>query len=264
MSDIENLLEIMRALRAPGSGCPWDREQTMKTIVPHTLEEAYEVADVIENKRWAELPGELGDLLFQVVFYCQIGAEQGLFDIDDVVRELEDKLTRRHPHVFGGGKSDTADDVAALWERAKSDERRYRKGEQAPSELDDVPTALPALTRARKLQKRAAGVGFDWPNVSGAWHKVSEELDELRAATGAAVEDEVGDLLFACVNVARHLGVDPEAALRYANGKFERRFRFIEGYLAATGETPANATLETMNGLWMEAKAREISGTGKA
>ena len=180
------------------------------------------------------------------------------------MRELEDKLTRRHPHVFGGGKSDTADDVAALWERAKSDERRYRKGEQAPSELDDVPTALPALTRARKLQKRAAGVGFDWPNVSGAWHKVSEELDELRAATGAAVEDEVGDLLFACVNVARHLGVDPEAALRYANGKFERRFRFIEGYLAATGETPANATLETMNGLWMEAKAREISGTGKA
>ena len=258
MSKLVSLRALMRTLRAPVDGCPWDRAQTFATLVPHTLEEAYEVADTIERGNLADLPVELGDLLFQVIFYCQLGEEQGLFSFDDVMQVLEHKLRRRHPHVFGDATVADAAAVNAQWEESKADERRAAKPTAQVSELDDVAASLPALTRAGKLQKRAARVGFDWPDVAGAWAKLEEELAELARATVArsppAIAEELGDLLFAAVNVARHLAVDPEAALRLANRKFERRFRFIERQLAVRGMTVAATDAELLDELWEVAK----------
>lgn len=258
MIHLPELRALMRRLRAPVGGCPWDREQTFASIVPHTLEEAYEVAAVIEHGPLAELPDELGDLLFQIIFYAELGAEAGLFDFDDVVRAIEDKLIRRHPHVFAGSDAADAAAVSVQWEALKAHERAAGKGRPA-SELDDVPLALPALTRARKLQKRAARVGFDWPELSGALAKLEEETGELAAALtsgdAAAVDDELGDLLFATVNVIRHLERDPEAVLRSANAKFERRFRHLEQGLRARGLTFAAVDAAQLDELWEEAKA---------
>ena len=258
MSDLPTLRRLMRALRAPDGGCPWDRAQTFASIVPHTLEEAYEVADVIETGRLNELPSELGDLLFQVIFYCQLGEETGRFSLDEVMHELEDKLTRRHPHVFGNATATHTEGVSKHWETLKAGERRARSGGESVSELDEVPIDLPALTRARKLQKHAARVGFDWPDATGAWQKVAEEVVELTDAAARAVDaevdEELGDLLFAVVNVARHLGRDPEAALRAANRKFERRFKFIESELRVEGTSVEDADLARMDRLWNAAK----------
>lgn len=258
MSDLHELRHLMQALRAPDGGCPWDKAQNFASIVPHTLEEAYEVADVIECARLDELPSELGDLLFQVIFYCQLGEEAGRFTLDDVVRELEDKLTRRHPHVFGDTPAADAESASQHWETLKAGERRTHQGTAIRGELDDVPIGLPGLTRAQKLQRRAARVGFDWPDAAGAWHKLDEEFSELRAAAERADEteiaEELGDLLSAAVNVARHLGQDAEAALRSANRKFERRFQFIESELRAQGVSIEDAGLERLDDLWEEAK----------
>lgn len=263
MGDVERLRTIMRALRDPSRGCPWDREQTFASIVPHTLEEAYEVADAIESGALDALPAELGDLLFQVVFYCQLGEEDGLFDWDTVVAAIADKLVERHPHVFADASATDAEAVTERWEASKAAERRRATPGHA-SELDDVPLALPALTRARKLQRRAARVGFDWPDAGGAWAKIREELDELAEATDtaaggkAAIAEECGDLLFAVVNLARHLDCDPEAALRAANAKFERRFRSVESALAERGERAEDAGLDALDALWNEAKQRGL------
>ena len=262
MSDLHTLRGLMRVLRAPDGGCPWDRAQTFASIVPHTLEEAYEVADVIESGRLDELPSELGDLLFQVIFYCQLGEEVGRFSLDDVMHELAAKLTRRHPHVFENTRAADAKDSSKHWETFKAGERRARSRGESLSELDDVPSDLPALTRARKLQKRAARVGFDWSDATGAWQKVDEEVAELRdaaaRATDAEVDEELGDLLFAVVNVARHLGRDPETALRAANRKFERRFKFIESELRAEGSSVEDADLARMDQLWDAAKHADL------
>jgi ATP diphosphatase len=259
---MEKLLEIMRALRAPGTGCPWDLAQSMRTIVPHTLEEAYEVADAIEREAWDELPGELGDLLFQVVFYCQVAREEGRFDFATVVDEISRKLLRRHPHVFGGRTADSPEAVAAQWEEIKAGER-HRPGDTPPSALDHIPLGLPALTRAHKLQSRAARIGFDWPDPVPVLDKVAEELAELRgclAEGGAAGQagEELGDLLFSCVNLARHLGIEPEGALREASRKFERRFRYVETAVRAAGGDPAATPLAELDTKWDEAKARGL------
>jgi len=240
---MEQLLEIMRRLRDPQTGCPWDREQTFETIVPHTLEEAYEVADAIERGDLDELGEELGDLLFQVVFYAQLAAERGAFDFADVAAGIGEKLIRRHPHVFGEEAIDSSAAQTEAWERHKEGERRVKAERQGcePSVLDGVILALPALTRAAKLQRRAARVGFDWSEVGGVLDKLDEELAELRAEVadpGASDErraEELGDVLFTCVNLARHLGIDPEGALREANAKFERRFRLMEQALRPRG-----------------------------
>jgi MazG family protein len=256
MANLDRMRELMRRLRAE---CPWDRAQDARSLIPYVLEEAYEVVAAIEADESSELPHELGDLLFQVVFQSQLGEESGRFTLDDVVCGLERKLIQRHPHVFGDAAHADSASVGLAWETHKA-EQRARRYSQA-SELDDVPLALPALTRAGKLQKRAARVGFDWPDVDGAWRKLEEELDELRAArvTGRAADigDELGDALFALVNVARHLGNEAETALRGANAKFERRFRAIEHALAERGLVPAAVTLEVLDSLWDAAKASE-------
>ena len=258
MSDLDRLRELMRRLRAPQRGCPWDLEQTFSSLVPHTVEEVYEVAEVIASGDLADLPAELGDLLFQILFYSQLGEEQGRFSLDDVMAALEHKLVSRHPHVFADASVSDAAEVAAAWEARKSRERSARSANQVVSELDDVPHSLPALSRARKLQKRAARVGFDWPDVSGPWAKLKEESVELAEAAAAGnraeIEAELGDLLFAAVNLARHLDTDPEAALRAANRKFEGRFRHIESSLAARGEQLEQCDLATLDALWDEAK----------
>jgi len=253
--DIATLVEIMRVLRSPG-GCPWDRDQTFETIAPYTIEEAYEVASAIADKDWAALPGELGDLLFQAVFHARMAEELGLFDFGDVVEAVTAKMIRRHPHVFGGEDAKpSAEDQKAHWERLKAEER---KAKALAGVLDDVPAALPALTRAEKLQKRAASVGFDWDNTQHVLVKLAEEAREVaEAPTQEEREEELGDLLFVVANLARHLKVDPEAALRRANAKFTRRFRHIEAALAARGSSPAEASLEEMEALWQEAKAAE-------
>ena len=260
------LLEIMAKLRDPANGCPWDLEQNFRTIAPYTVEEAYEVADAIEREDFQSLREELGDLLFQVVFYAQMGREEGRFDFDDIARDIAEKMIRRHPHVFGDADIKTAADQTRAWEEHKAAERSV--GIAEPSALDGVPLALPALTRAEKLQKRAARVGFDWPEAVQVLDKIEEEIAELRAEIGDGavaqpnprVEDEVGDLLFALVNLARHLGCDPEQSLRGTNAKFERRFRSIEAALAKQGRGPADASLEEMEALWVEAKRAEKSG----
>ncbi len=258
---MSDLLEIMARLRDPERGCPWDLQQDFASIAPHTLEECYELIDAIERGDTDDIAGELGDLLFQVVFYAQLGVEQGLFDFDSVVASLAEKLRRRHPHVFGAeaGEVDVAA-VSARWEAIKVAERA---GRDRSGLLDDVPLALPALSRAAKLQRRAARVGFDWNDWRGALAKLQEELEELQAAMqgpgqGGEREEEFGDLLFACVNLARHLAVEPESALRAANRKFERRFHYIEEALSQRGLDPEGACLEDMDALWDEAKARGL------
>ncbi len=259
---LQRLLAIMARLRDPETGCPWDREQTFGTIAPHTIEEAYEVADAIAQGDPDELRDELGDLLFQVVFYAQLGREQGLFDFADIARAIGDKMYRRHPHVFGGEQVADATAQTAAWERLKAEERRKKGGGDVPTgQLDGVARALPALVRAQKLQKRAAKVDFDWPSVDGVFAKIEEEMAEIRQAQvsgdSAAMSREVGDLLFSCVNLARHLEVDGETALRAANDRFERRFRAMEQYLNAAGASLSGISDEAWDELWERAKAVE-------
>ena len=260
--DIARLLEIMAALRTPGSGCPWDLAQNFATIAPYTIEEAYEVADAIARGDLHDLRDEIGDLLLQVVFHARMAQEQGAFDFGDVVQALTEKLVRRHPHVFGTAQGLTPKAVEGLWERIKAQERAEKAQRQQPAgALAGVPVALPALTRALKLQDKAGKVGFDWNDPLAVLAKIREEADEIEAelATGqrAAAAAEVGDLLFAVVNLARHLDVDPEATLRATNAKFERRFAAIERALAERGKSPQAATLAEMDALWNEAKAAE-------
>ena len=253
---VPRLLAIMRALRDPQAGCPWDIEQDFDSIAPYTLEEAHEVADAIARRAWGELRGELGDLLFQVVYHAQMAEEAGHFGFDDVVRAISDKMVARHPHVFGSESRDkTAAQQTADWERIKAAERGPARV------LDGVALGLPALTRAVKLQKRAARVGFDWPSTDEVVAKIAEEAAELVEArdrlTKAEVAEEFGDLLFVMANLARHLEVDPEAALRAANAKFTRRFARIEDWLAEAGRTPSDSDLAEMDALWNRAKAEE-------
>lgn len=254
----ETLIELMARLRAPG-GCPWDREQTIRTLRPYLIEEAYETLDAIEREAWRELPDELGDLLLQIVFQSQIASEQGLFAIGDVIDSISQKLIRRHPHVFGDETAQTSGRVLERWEQIKAEEKRSR-GETVEDEglLGDVPRHQPALPEAYKLGKRAAKKGFDWPEFAGLLEKLKEEaaeLEEARAAEDAdRLEDEVGDLLFMSVNIARFLNVNPELALKRANRKFRMRFRYIEQQLEAEGRTLAESSLEEMESLWQQAK----------
>ena len=270
MYQLQDLLNLMARLRDPQYGCPWDVKQTYATIVPFTLEEAYEVADAIEREDYEHLQGELGDLLFQVVYYSQLAREEGRFEFDGVVDGITRKLIRRHPHVFPTGDLYAPLDTPRLdehqvkerWEQIKAEERAENAGVGVQlSLLDDVPAALPALSRAAKLQKRAAGVGFDWPEPLAVLDQVRLELDEVLEAMAsgdsAAIADEIGDVLFSVVNLARHLKVDPENALRSANQKFDRRFRFIEQALRDTHRSIEDCTLEDMDALWGEAKRQE-------
>lgn len=255
----------MAHLRDPKHGCPWDLQQDFRSIAPHTIEEAYEVVDAIERGALEDLRDEAGDLLFQVVYYAQMARERGLWDFEDVASAVTRKMVDRHPHVFGTEAVDSADGMTRVWEQRKAADRARKAAAAgtAPSVLDDVPVALPAATRAVKLQKRAARVGFDWGTVAPILAKIEEELGELRAETGGSapdvdsIEDELGDLLFAVVNLARHLQIDPERALRRTNAKFERRFKHIERRLMETGRTAETASLEDMEALWQEAKAQE-------
>jgi len=262
MTGIERLLEIMTTLRDPDRGCPWDREQSFATFVPFTIEEAYEVADAIDRGDMDELCDELGDLLFQVVFYAQMAKEAGHFDFGAVVEAIVAKLTRRHPHVFADARVGTAAQQSEEWERHKAAERAARAATASPSVLDGVSLALPALSRAVKLQRRAARVGFDWRELTEVLDKVAEELEEVRVevAAGAGHErlfHEIGDLLLASSNLARFAGIDPESALREANGRFERRFRRIEDWLAEQGRDPERSNLAEMEQLWSRAKEEE-------
>ena len=290
----ERAVSIMARLRGPG-GCPWDREQTFDTIKPYTLEETYEVLEAIDARDWNELPGELGDLLLQVLFYAQMAAEEKRFSIDDVLDRLSSKLVDRHPHVFGDAKADTPADVLRNWQALKAEEKKKRQQGQsepaaaekphADSVLGGVSSAMPALMEAYKISSRVANVGFDWPNIEALFEKLHEETDELRqnleeypapgprpeSAAGMAgargvkipeelrarLEDEVGDLLFVLVNVARYLSLDPESALRKTNRKFRRRFEYLEGRLREQGRKPGEASLEEMELLWQESKQQE-------
>lgn len=253
------LIGIMAALRDPETGCPWDIEQDFASIAPYTIEEAHEVADAIARQAWDELPGELGDLLLQVVFHAQMADEAGMFGFADVARAISDKLVARHPHVFGTESRDkSAAQQVKDWEAIKATERAA-KAEKGV--LDGVALGLPALTRAIKLQNRAARVGFDWPSADEVLDKLAEETAELRAATDPAHRaEEFGDLMFVMANLARHLDIDPEAALRDANAKFTRRFAAIEAALAADGRRPEDSTLAEMDALWDAAKAAERAG----
>jgi len=255
---IDRLLEIMVRLRNPVSGCPWDLQQDFRSIAPHTLEEAYEVADAIERGDLESLRDELGDLLFQVAFHAQLASERGAFGFDDVVAAICDKLTRRHPHVFGGVPVADAGEQSRVWERLKAEERKAEVSGNGA--LAGIPVALPALSRARKLGRRAADAGFDWPDASGPRAKIDEELAELDGVIIAGenagrLEAELGDLLFSVVNLARHLDVDPETALRRANERFERRYAHLEQALASRGIDPGAAGPELLDRLWIAAKA---------
>ena len=259
---IAGLLEIMARLRDPEKGCPWDRKQSFATIAPYTIEEAYEVAEAIHRGDMDELRDELGDLLFQVVFYAQMAREIGAFDFDDVVAGICEKMQRRHPHVFADAEIATAEAQTLAWERQKSTERKARAGDQPHSLLDGVATALPALMRSEKLQRRAARGGFDWPDVSGVIAKVQEELDEVtaeleRGASKERVAEEIGDLLMACANLARKAGVDAEMALVAGNRKFERRFHGIEKRIAAQGQKMAELSLDELERHWQAVKSDE-------
>jgi ATP diphosphatase len=261
-SGIDRLLEIMSRLRDRETGCPWDIEQTFATIAPYTLEEAHEVADAITRENWPDLKGELGDLLFQTVYHAQMASEAGHFTFADVVTAISDKMLARHPHVFGDESRDkTAAQQTADWETQKAAERSATK--TGARTLDGIAASLPALTRALKLQNRAARVGFDWPSTDEVLDKLVEEAHEVTEArdtlSHAELTDEIGDLLFVMANLARHLKVDPEAALRAANAKFTRRFQRIEDWLAETGQTPAQSNLQDMDALWNRAKAEEKS-----
>jgi ATP diphosphatase len=287
----ERAVQIMARLRAPG-GCPWDREQTFDTIKPYTLEETYEVLEAIDNRDWHELTGELGDLLLQVLFYSEMAQEEGHFSIDDVLDRLSNKLVDRHPHVFGEVKADTPAEVLRNWEALKAEEKKKRleagggkKAEQvedAQSVLAGVSSKMPALLEAHKLSSRAAHVGFDWPEIEGLFEKLAEETAELREELKAApvkgpsgkgiagsgkpkvapelrarMEDEVGDLLFVLVNIARYLSLDPESALKKTNRKFKRRFQWMEERLRAEGRGPAQASIDELENLWQQAKRQE-------
>ena len=259
MSDVERLLEVMRRLRDPDTGCPWDLEQDFRSIAPYTIEEAHEVADVIERGALDELPGELGDLLLQVAFHAQMAAEQGRFDFGDVVDAIVEKMVRRHPHVFGDEQVADAEAQNVAWEAHKDAERAARADGGPASLLDDVARGLPAMYRAMKLQKRAARVGFDWPDAAAVLPKLHEEVAELAdemntGGDASRLEHELGDLLFTCVNLARHLGVEPETALRAANARFEHRFRRIESLLREAGENIENVAAERLEELWERAK----------
>ena len=263
---IDGLLRVMARLRDPETGCPWDVEQSFATIAPYTIEEAYEVADAIARGDVDGLKDELGDLLLQVVYHARIAEEQGSFDFGDVVDAITQKMIRRHPHVFEDPSSRATFGKSGAWERIKAEEKAARGIAKQGSLLDDVPVALPGLIRAVKLQSRAARVGFDWPSLDPVLAKAEEEIAELKTAMAEAggassskVAEEFGDLLFVMANLARHLKVDPEAALREANAKFQRRFSSIEAALRAEGRLPQDSTLEEMDQLWDEAKARETS-----
>jgi MazG family protein len=293
----ERAVEIMARLRAPG-GCPWDREQTFDSIKPYTLEETYEVLEAIDNRDWDELSGELGDLLLQVLFYSEMSKEQGTFTIDEVLEKLSRKLVDRHPHVFGDVQAETASEVVRNWEAIKAEEKKKRlmagggkaarQKDPPESVLGGVSSAMPALLEAHKLSSRAAHVGFDWPNVEGLFDKLREETDELREglkefpapgprpqARGVAgsgrvqlpedlrlrLEEEVGDLVFVLVNIARYLSVDPESALKKTNRKFKRRFQWMEERLRESGRKPEQATTEELESLWQQAKELEKSRT---
>ncbi|QRG05468.1 nucleoside triphosphate pyrophosphohydrolase [Xanthobacter dioxanivorans] len=269
--DIARLIEIMAALRTPGTGCPWDLEQTYATIAPYTLEEAYEVADAIQRGDMPDLKEELGDLLLQVVFHARMAQEEGSFDFGDVVEAITSKLIRRHPHVFGAARDLSPDQVKGLWSQIKAEEKRARAAARGAAGRPEEPVAtgalsgvalpLPALTRALKLQEKASHVGFDWNDARQVLAKIREETEEvdeaLEAGGAAAIRDEVGDLLFAVVNLARHAGVDPEAALRGTNEKFIRRFGHVEATLAGEGRRPEEAHLDEMEALWQDAKRKE-------
>lgn len=259
MSEIEKLRAIMAELRHPEHGCPWDREQRFDTIVPHTLEEAYEVAAAIESGDLQELRDELGDLLFQIVFYARLAEEQAAFDFDDVVTGIVHKLVRRHPHVFGDAEVGDARAQSEAWEAGKAAERADKHG---AGTLAGVALALPGLTRAVKLQKRAARVGFDWPDINPVFDKILEEMEEVRVeirqgAEQARIEDEIGDLFFACSNLARHARIDPETALRQANRKFESRFAHMERLAAERQLVLTELDLASWESLWETAKAAE-------
>ncbi|WP_417600278.1 nucleoside triphosphate pyrophosphohydrolase [Pararhodobacter oceanensis] len=251
---LPRLAMIMARLRAPEGGCPWDIEQDFDSIAPYTIEESYEVADAIARRDWEGLRGELGDLLFQSVYHAQMAEEAGYFTLDDVLRGIADKMVARHPHVFGDTVIDSAEAQTDAWEEVKA---RERAAKAQTGVLDDVPLGHAALTRAIKLQNRAARVGFDWPEVAQVVDKVAEEAQELTEAAPEDRFEEYGDLLFVMANLARHLEIDPEAALRAANDKFTRRFRFIEAALAAQGRRPADSDLAEMDALWDAAKAAE-------
>ena len=262
--DISRLIEIMAALRDPDGGCPWDLKQTFATIAPYTIEEAYEVADAIARGDLEDLKDELGDLLLQVVYHARVAEERGAFAFADVVEAITTKMIRRHPHVFGTAEERAAGAASGFWERAKAAEKAANTD---VGQLDDVTVALPALTRAIKLQNKAAKVGFDWPSLTPVLAKLKEELAELEHeiasapkgdATSRAIEEEFGDVLFVVANVARHLKIDPESALRAANEKFTRRFRHIEARLVERGRSPAQSNLAEMDALWDEAKAKGL------
>lgn len=260
MDALERLLTIMRTLRDPQRGCPWDREQTFASIAPHTLEETYEVLDAIQREDYTDLRAELGDLLFQIVFYAQIGSEQNRFDFSDICQAISDKLERRHPHIFATDPVDNSAEVVQNWEAIKGAERAEKAQFSA---LDDIPRALPALMRAHKIQQRCHNVGFDWTSLGPVLDKVHEEIDEVMHEAQQAVidtqklEEEIGDLLFATVNLSRHLGSKAEIALQKANDKFERRFRSVESIVAAQGLSMPDATLEQMEAAWQQVKAQE-------
>lgn len=266
MEQTERLLEIMAALRDPKTGCPWDVKQTYASIAPCTIEEAYEVAEAIRTDDMDSLRAELGDLLLQVVFHSQMAAEEGTFTFEDVARGISDKLVKRHPHVFGDATVEDADAQTAAWENQKAEERaeKARAEGREPSILEDVAYGLPGLSRAEKLQKRAARVGFDWPNVTHVLDKVDEEWAELREAIATGndkvhMAEELGDLLFVLANVARHLKIDAEECIRNANAKFERRFHYIEEQFGKRGKPLSEGSLEEMETLWVEAKTKEAA-----
>lgn len=263
---IDRLLAIMARLRDAEDGCPWDLEQTFATIAPYTVEEAYEVADAIERNDLADLKDELGDLLLQVVFHARMAEEQGAFGFDDVARAINDKMIRRHPHVFGDESYGSLAEQKAGWDQLKAAERASKARSEVASLLDDVPTGLPGLTRAVKLSKRAASVGFVWPTVQDVVKKLHEEvgemLAEIEAGDLAKTRDEIGDVLFVVANIARTLDVDPEDAVRATNAKFSRRFRYVEAELAKRGKTPNQSDLAEMDALWDEAKAKERTSAG--
>ncbi|RLM15613.1 nucleoside triphosphate pyrophosphohydrolase [Gibbsiella quercinecans] len=260
VTSLQRLLTIMKKLRDPQTGCPWDRTQTFDSIAPYTLEETYEVLDAIQRQDYDDLRDELGDLLFQVVFYAQMGQEQGLFDFQDICHAISDKLERRHPHIFGDASAADTAAVAARWEKIKTQERAEKALHSA---LDDIPQALPALMKAHKIQKRCAAVGFDWNTLGPVVDKVYEEIDEVMHETRQAVvdekklEEELGDLLFATVNLTRHLGHKAENALQAANRKFERRFRQVEAIIGQQGMSMNDATLEQMEAAWQQVKQQE-------
>ena len=268
-NNMPRLLEIMAALRTPKTGCPWDLEQNFKSLVPYTIEEAHEVAETIEHNDLKALKSELGDLLFQVVFYARLAQEQNLFDFADVVDSINEKMVRRHPHVFGDRKGTLShDEISGQWERIKAIEKENDEGggnAETPSILDGVPLSLPALSRAIKLQNKAAHVGFDWPSLAPVFEKMREELAELeqeitQKSDKDKIEDEFGDVLFVMANVGRHLNLDPEQALRRANNKFSSRFQVIEELLSAMGKSPKDSGLDEMEAMWNIAKQREKAG----